>query len=358
MYLVFDTETTGLPADFQAPVTDSDNWPRLVELACGVYGENGMRRSSGQVLIRPEGFTIPVQATHIHGITTAQAAAEGINLGEALVQLITAADGCKYVVTHNIEYDLAIVGAELHRLMRPEFPQSLRSVCTMRMGTGIGKGPGGRGAKPPKLHELHEILFDEGIAGAHRAEADVAACARCLFALLAKEVSLPETRKPVQPIAPKLPQLTIVLDLDNPEFQQALDLIENNNRSVFLTGKAGTGKSTFLRHIIANTRKKAVVVAPTGVAALNVGGTNMHRLFRLPLGIMQPNDHRVLYLGPQRYTGKSVNTALYDLLQAVELVIIDEVSMVRADILDAINRSLRLNSRRLREPFGGSKYCW
>ena len=119
MYLVFDTETTGLPANFNAPVTDSANWPRLVELAWGVYGEDGKQQSEGQLLVRPMGFDIPAEATRVHGITTEQATAQGVSLGEALGQLVAAADGCQYVVAHNLEYDLAIVGTELHKLAHP-----------------------------------------------------------------------------------------------------------------------------------------------------------------------------------------------------------------------------------------------
>jgi DNA polymerase III epsilon subunit-like protein len=352
MYLVFDTETTGLPASFSAPLTDSDNWPRLVELAWGVYGEDGQQLSNGQLLVRPENFAIPSEAVSIHGITTEQATAHGVELREALEKLDVAASECQYVAAHNLEYDLAIVGAELHRLGRPVFGADKQLVCTMRMGSNLEEG---KRSKPPKLQELHAKLFGEEMTGAHRAEADVAACARCLFALLQRGMALQAPNAPVQSATPQPKPALPAFDLDNREFQVALDLIENTNRSVFLTGKAGTGKSTFLRHIVANTRKKAIVVAPTGVAALNAGGMTIHKMFSLPLSILQPNDHRVPYFGPQRYTGECLNKAKYDLLQAVELVIIDEVSMVRADILDAVDRALRLNSRRLREPFGGKQ---
>lgn len=353
MYLVFDTETTGLPASFSAPVTDSANWPRLVELAWGVYAEDGQERSTGQLLVQPEGFSIPAEAVDIHGITTEQARILGVGLDEALEQLVAAAEECRYVVAHNLEYDLAIVGAELHRLGQPAFGVGKQLLCTMRMGTGVGAGK--HGSKPPKLHELHEALFGEEMTEAHRAAADVAACARCLFELLQRGVSHKAPNGPQQATTPPPKKGLPPLDLDNREFQLALDLIENTNRSVFLTGKAGTGKSTFLRHIVAHTRKQAIVVAPTGVAALNAGGMTMHKMFSFPLGILQPNDHRIPYFGPQRHTGEYLNKARYDLLQAVELVIIDEVSMVRADMLDAVDRALRINSRRLREPFGGKQ---
>ena len=353
MYLVFDTETTGLPANFQAPITDSANWPRLVELAWGLYDEHGDLHSAGQMLVRPEGFTIPAEATQVHGITDERATSEGVSLAQALVELVAATEECQYLVAHNLEYDLAIVGAELHRLGQSDFGKGLQLACTMRMGTGLGL-PGGRGGKPPKLHELHEALFEEELNGAHRAEADVAACARCFFELLSRGVPPKAPNAPVQPAAARVKPALPVMDLDNREFQLALNLIENTNRSVFLTGKAGTGKSTFLRYIVAHTRKKAIVVAPTGVAALNAGGTTIHSMFRLPFGIMQPDDNRTRYFGPNR-EGEFINEAKFKLLQAVELVIIDEVSMVRADILDAIDFTLRKNSRRFREPFGGKQ---
>ncbi|NML67969.1 3'-5' exonuclease [Hymenobacter sp. RP-2-7] len=240
MYLVFDTETTGLPASFSAPLTDSANWPRLVELAWGIYEEDGQERSTGQLLVRPEGFTIPAEAVRVHGITTEMASAQGVSLSEVLKRMAAAATDCQYVVAHNLEYDLAIIGAELHRLGRAEFGTGKQLVCTMRMGTAADK----RSSKPPKLHELHTTLFAEEMTGAHRAEADVAACARCLFALLQRGVALQAPNAPVQPTMPRPKPALPMLDLDNREFQLALDLIENTNRSIFLTGKAETGKST------------------------------------------------------------------------------------------------------------------
>ena len=347
MYLVFDTETTGLPANFQAPITDSANWPRLVELAWGLYDEHGDLHSAGQMLVRPEGFAIPAEATHIHGITHERATNEGVSLAQALVEIVAATEECQCLVAHNLEYDLAIVGAELHRLGQSNFGEGLQLACTMRMGTGL-ELPGGRGSKPPKLHELHEALFEEELEGAHRAEADVAACARCFFELLSRGVQLKAPNTPVQPAKSKSKTTLPVLDLDNREFQLALNLIENTNKNIFLTGKAGTGKSTFLRYIVAHTRKKAIVVAPTGVAALNAGGTTIHRMFGLPFGIIGPKEK----LRDFRYTN---NQEKHALLKAVELVIIDEVSMVRADILDAIDRSLRTNCMRPKDPFGGKQ---
>lgn len=144
------------------------------------------------------------------------------------------------------------------------------------------------------------------------------------------------------------------IDLDNPEFQDAWGVLQRTHRSVFLTGKAGTGKSTFLKYIRANTKKKTIVLASTGIAAVNVGGQTMHSFFKIPFKPMVPDDPD--YANPARmrkmlrYTKEKVK-----LIQQLELIIIDEISMVRADIIDFVDRVLRVYSGNMREPFGGKQ---
>ncbi|MCI6550291.1 MAG: AAA family ATPase [Prevotella sp.] len=143
------------------------------------------------------------------------------------------------------------------------------------------------------------------------------------------------------------------MDLDNAELQHALQILQFTRRSLFLTGKAGTGKSTFLRHIAATTHKKHIILAPTGIAAVNVGGSTLHSFFKLPFHPLLPND--------TRYNVKNIrNTLKYNsekrkLLRATELIIIDEISMVRADIIDFIDKVLRIYNNNMREPFGGKQ---
>ncbi len=144
------------------------------------------------------------------------------------------------------------------------------------------------------------------------------------------------------------------IDLNNPEFQDAWDVLQHTHRSVFLTGKAGTGKSTFLKYIRDNTKKKTVVLAPTGIAAVNVGGQTMHSFFKIPFKPMLPDDPD--YANPARmrkmlrYTKEKIK-----LIRELELIIIDEISMVRADIIDFVDRVLRVYSGNMREPFGGKQ---
>ena len=144
------------------------------------------------------------------------------------------------------------------------------------------------------------------------------------------------------------------IDLDNPEFQDAWGIIQKTNRSVFLTGKAGTGKSTFLRYIRENTKKKTVVLAPTGIAAVNVGGQTLHSFFKIPFKPLLPDDPDIANVSRLRkmlrYTKEKVK-----LISNLELIIIDEISMVRADIIDFVDRVLRVYSGNMREPFGGKQ---
>ena len=143
------------------------------------------------------------------------------------------------------------------------------------------------------------------------------------------------------------------LDLDNQEWQQALQIIQYTRRSLFLTGKAGTGKSTFLRYVAQNTKKKYVILAPTGIAAINAGGQTLHSFFKLPFHPLLPNDSRY-NVRNMRKTLK-YNGELIKLLRELELIIIDEISMVRADIIDFIDRVLRIYCSNMREPFGGKQ---
>lgn len=143
------------------------------------------------------------------------------------------------------------------------------------------------------------------------------------------------------------------LDTDNREWLQALQIVQYTRRSLFLTGKAGTGKSTFLRHVAQTTKKKYVILAPTGIAAINAGGQTLHSFFKLPFHPLLPNDSRYNIRNIRKtlkYSGVTTK-----LLRETELIIIDEISMVRADIIDFIDKVLRIYCRNMREPFGGKQ---
>lgn len=143
------------------------------------------------------------------------------------------------------------------------------------------------------------------------------------------------------------------LDLNNKELQQALQVLQFTRHSLFLTGKAGTGKSTFLRYIASHTRKKHIVLAPTGIAAINAGGVTLHSFFKLPFHPLLPND--VQYSVRNLRKTLKYNSEKIKILRELELIIIDEISMVRADVIDFIDKVLRVYSQNMREPFGGKQ---
>ena len=145
------------------------------------------------------------------------------------------------------------------------------------------------------------------------------------------------------------------LDTQNKEFQDALQLITHTRQSVFLTGKAGTGKSTFLKHICKSTKKKYVVLAPTGIAAINAGGVTLHSFFKLPFRPMLPDDPDLSLQNGRIFDFFKYRKEHRRIMKEVDLVIIDEISMVRADIIDCVDRILRVYTGNMRLPFGGKQ---
>ncbi len=200
-YLFFDTETTGMPDDFDAPVTDTDNWPRVVQIAWVHVSTDPYRIGRTlSYIIRPDGFTIPRDAATIHGITTERAEAEGYPRGEVLEAFSKAVGVSDVLVAHNMSFDLPVVGAELVRLRGTNILQDMPTICTKEASTDFCKIPfpgGGRGYKWPKLQELHDTLFGERFDDAHDAGADVEAGARCFLELLNRGVvSAPIPQRP------------------------------------------------------------------------------------------------------------------------------------------------------------------
>ena len=145
-----------------------------------------------------------------------------------------------------------------------------------------------------------------------------------------------------------------MVDTENPQFKNALNLVQFTQQSVFLTGKAGTGKSTFLKYICGITKKKHVVLAPTGIAAINAEGSTLHSFFHLPFHPLVPDDNR--FSTPSRLKSfLKYNKEHVKLIKELDLIIIDEISMVRADVIDFIDKILRTYSGNFRQPFGGKQ---
>ena len=183
MYLFFDTETTGLPRNYKAPVTDLNNWPRLVQLAWLFYDKDGNKIAGNDVIIKPDGFTIPVEASRIHGISTERAISEGISLAEVLHEFQLMIDRTEFLVAHNMSFDEKILGAEFLRCKMVNSVPTKKQICTMQSTTNFCAINGPYGYKWPKLSELHFKLFHAGFEEAHNAAIDINATAKCFWEL-------------------------------------------------------------------------------------------------------------------------------------------------------------------------------
>ena len=191
MYLIFDTETTGLPKRWDAPITDTNNWPRCVQIAWQLHDEMGKIIENQDYLINPEGYNIPYDAERIHGISTELAQTQGILLEDVLQKFNIALSKTKFIVGQNLGFDINIMGCEFHRLGIESTMSTMPvlDTCT-EITASLLKLPGGRGGKfkLPTLTELHQYLFNKPFAEAHNATADVEATTRCFFELIRTEI--------------------------------------------------------------------------------------------------------------------------------------------------------------------------
>jgi DNA polymerase-3 subunit alpha len=194
MYLIFDTETTGVPHNKSAPLTDLDNWPRVVQIAWQLHDPNGNLLSQKSYIVRPEGFDIPYKAEQVHGISTQRALKEGHPLADVLKEFREDLAKTSVLVGHNIEFDINILGAEfIRQALPPDALLEAKKVDTGLVSVEFCQLPGGPGGrfKMPRLTELHQKLFGAGFDDAHDASYDVAATARSFFGLIHKKVVSP-----------------------------------------------------------------------------------------------------------------------------------------------------------------------
>ncbi len=190
MYLIFDTETTGLPRNWAAPITDTTNWPRCVQIAWQLHDELGNLIEHQDYLVKPEGFNVPYDAERIHGISTELAQEQGIYLKEVLEKFTIALAKAKFIVGQNVGFDVNIMGCEFHRMdiQSPMSSMPVLDTCT-EVTASLLKLPGGRGGKfkLPTLTELHHYLFGVPFSEAHNATADVEATTRCFLELIRRD---------------------------------------------------------------------------------------------------------------------------------------------------------------------------
>ena len=189
-YLFFDTETTGLPGDYNAPTSCSENWPRLVQLSWIVTDENLDVLAKHDFIIRPEGFVIPDDVICIHGITNEVALEKGVPLRDVANAFLEDFNSVDAIVGHNVEFDKKIMGAELIRLGGNDVMNNKDNLCTMTSSRNYCKLPGKVEGeyKRPRLQELHKFLFGYEFEDAHNSMCDISATLKCFRALREKGV--------------------------------------------------------------------------------------------------------------------------------------------------------------------------
>jgi DNA polymerase-3 subunit alpha len=191
MYLIFDTETTGLPKNYKAPITDTDNWPRCVQIAWQLHDEWGKLVEAKDYIVKPDGYTIPFQSEQIHGISTLYAQEKGVSLTEVLQSFNQVIEKTKFIVGQNVDFDLNIMGCEFYRMgVETQLMDKLKLNTCTETTAQLCQLPGGKGGKfkLPTLSELHNHLFENQFEEAHNASADVEATARSFFELIRTDV--------------------------------------------------------------------------------------------------------------------------------------------------------------------------
>ena len=191
MFIVFDTETTGLPKNWNAPVSDSDNWPRCIQLAWQLHDDNGKLINNKSFLIKPVDYDIPYESEKVHGISTDLAKQDGVDLSDVIDKFLFDLDKAKYLVGHNVKFDINIIAAELYRLGIVSKFSDLKVIDTCTETTAnLCKIKGGRAGKfkYPTLIELYDFLFNDSFDQAHNASADVEATARSFFELIRSNI--------------------------------------------------------------------------------------------------------------------------------------------------------------------------
>lgn len=184
--LFFDTETSGLPNNYKAHYSKTENWPRIVQLAWLIADNNGKILAESDYIIKVD-FEIPKEVSRIHGITNALAAKQGVPINEVLQNFLIDIEKTDRLVCHNVGFDLPVLQSELwrnglkHEITIPNF-------CTMRSSTEYCQLPGNRGYKWPRLAELYNICFGGKIIDAHNAKADIRATYEIFYHLKKEKV--------------------------------------------------------------------------------------------------------------------------------------------------------------------------
>lgn len=334
--LFFDTETTGLIPRNE----NTNNYPRLVQLSALLYSETGNLLQTFDCIVKPNGFSIP--NSEIHGINDKIANSKGVDISIILLEFKEICKKANLIVCHNYAFDSLIIKSELRRINQSDFISAIPSFCTMTECSSLSNSI--------SLNNLYKSLFNIDIENQHNSFNDVNATAKCFFELINQRKLQKRGINYIFNLASD-ENIQFELDKENTKFYNAFSFIENTKNSIFLTGKAGTGKTTFLKYLRNNLNKKIVSLAPTGVAAINAGGQTINSFFQLPFRPFLPDDSQLQKDNIYKFLKYTTNKR--DIIRSIDILVIDEVSMVRADIIDAIDKILRNYRNKFNTPFGG-----
>lgn len=338
--LFFDTETTGLIPKENFQFEKVLNYPKLVQLSALLYSEEGELLKTLDYIIKPNNFEINNCA--IHGITTDIANRDGQEVELVLQEFKRICSEANLLVCHNYAFDSAIVKSELLRNNNFDFLSEMPSFCTMTECSSL--------TKSISLKNLHNGLFNTDFSDHHNSLVDTQITAKCFFELIKQGKLIKKGTNYIFNNS-KDKEFQFELDRENTKFFNAFTLISETDKSIFLTGKAGTGKTTFLKYLRNNTNKKIVTLAFTGVAAINAGGQTINSFFQLPPRPFLPDDMSLKKENIFNFLKYTSNKR--DIIRSIDILVIDEVSMVRADIIDAIDQILRIFRKKEHMAFGG-----
>ena len=334
--LFFDTETTGLIPRIE----NTNNYPRLVQLSALLYSETGNLLQTFDCIVKPNGFSIP--NSEIHGINDKIANSKGVDISIILLEFKEICKKANLIVCNNYAFDSLIIKSELRRINQSDFISAIPSFCTMTECSSLSNSI--------SLNNLYKSLFNIDIENQHNSFNDVNATAKCFFELINQRKLQKRGINYIFNLASD-ENIQFELDKENTKFYNAFSFIENTKNSIFLTGKAGTGKTTFLKYLRNNLNKKIVSLAPTGVAAINAGGQTINSFFQLHFRPFLPDDSQLQKDNIYKFLKYTTNKR--DIIRSIDILVIDEVSMVRADIIDAIDKILRNYRNKFNTPFGG-----
>ncbi|RFS16513.1 exonuclease domain-containing protein [Emticicia sp. C21] len=340
--LFYDTETTGIPSSLGRRSENLERYPWLLQISAILYTEDSTELKNIDYYVERKNMRI--DNSYIHGITPEILEKKGKPIGYVIKKFEEICSEADLIVCHNYAFDSTIVRTELKRNKIPDFLSKKPSFCTMTECSWLSRGI--------SLQNLHYEIYGKRFDNHHNSLYDTKATADCFFGMI-KNGWLEKKNGTYHFNRPKNAIESIHepdLDIDNSKFYNAFSIINESQKNIFLTGKAGTGKTTFLKYLRQKTSKYSITLTFTGAAAINAGGQTINSFFQLDHRPFLPDDSS---LDKEKiYSFLRYTTNKREILNKLEIIIIDEISMVKADTIDAIDKILRI-FRKKDMPFGG-----